>query len=89
MPTTPPMIEVEIPTPAAKRARAAAPAGRRYAGEDRVRVALFASDGTGDLVPLVGESGYRLRVGDWRVIFEVEGSTMIILRVKPRGEAYS
>jgi mRNA interferase RelE/StbE len=39
-------------------------------------------------VPLVGESGYRLRVGDWRVIFEVADSTMIILRVKPRGGAY-
>ncbi len=32
--------------------------------------------------------GLRLRVGDWRVLFEVAGSTIIIHRVVHRSEAY-
>jgi mRNA interferase RelE/StbE len=31
---------------------------------------------------------YRLRVGDYRVLFEVEGERLIIYRVMQRGEAY-
>lgn len=32
---------------------------------------------------------YRLRVGDYRVLFEIEGDRVIIYRVKHRGRAYS
>jgi mRNA interferase RelE/StbE len=32
---------------------------------------------------------YRLRVGDYRVLFEVEGDRVIIYRVKHRSRAYS
>lgn len=31
---------------------------------------------------------YRLRVGDYRVLFEIEGRTIIIYRVRHRKEAY-
>lgn len=31
---------------------------------------------------------YRLRVGKWRVLFEVENDTIIIYRIKHRKEAY-
>lgn len=31
---------------------------------------------------------YRLRVGDYRVLFEVEGDKLIVYRVLPRREAY-
>ena len=39
---------------------------------------------------LVGREGYRLRVGDWRVIYEVQGDRLVILvlAVAPRGGAY-
>jgi mRNA interferase RelE/StbE len=32
--------------------------------------------------------GFRLRVGDWRVLFEVAGSMIIIHRIAHRSEAY-
>ncbi len=39
---------------------------------------------------LVGQPGYRLRVGDWRVIYDVEQGRLLVrvLRVAPRGGAY-
>jgi mRNA interferase RelE/StbE len=39
---------------------------------------------------LQGRNGYRLRVGDWRVIYEVQDDELVILvlRVAPRGEVY-
>jgi mRNA interferase RelE/StbE len=42
-----------------------------------------------DVVPLLGTRGmFRLRVGDWRVIFELHEDTMTIVRVHHRREAY-
>jgi mRNA interferase RelE/StbE len=39
---------------------------------------------------LQGRPGYRLRVGDWRVIYEIDQGKIVIIVVKiaPRGEAY-
>ncbi|WP_412526104.1 type II toxin-antitoxin system RelE family toxin [Burkholderia lata] len=39
---------------------------------------------------LAGQPGYRLRVGDWRVLYEIEDDRVVIvvLAVKPRGGAY-
>jgi mRNA interferase RelE/StbE len=39
---------------------------------------------------LQGREGYRLRVGDWRVIYEIQNEQLVILvlRVAPRGEVY-
>lgn len=39
---------------------------------------------------LVERSGYRLRVGDWRVIYEIEEDRLVILvvAVGPRGDIY-
>ncbi len=31
---------------------------------------------------------YRLRVGDYRVLFEIEGDRVIIYRIKHRSRAY-
>lgn len=31
---------------------------------------------------------YRLRVGDYRVLFEIEGATVVVYRVRHRREAY-
>ena len=39
---------------------------------------------------LKDREGYRLRIGSWRVIYEVDGEQVRIdvIRIAPRGEAY-
>jgi mRNA interferase RelE/StbE len=61
---------------------------------ERILTAIdrFAATGYGDVKPLKGsrEGEWRLRVGDWRVLYRLDksASTMEILRILPRGEAY-
>lgn len=47
-------------------------------------------DPTLDIKPLQGQPYYRLRVGDWRVIFDRDDDVRIIAieKIKPRGGAY-
>ena len=43
----------------------------------------------GNVSALKGETGiFRLRVGDWRVIFGKDGEVLDIIRIAPRGIAY-
>jgi len=43
-----------------------------------------------NVTKLQNRPGYRLRVGDWRVIYEIGGGELIILvlRIGPRGGVY-
>jgi mRNA interferase RelE/StbE len=43
-----------------------------------------------DVKRLQGEPYYRLRIGDWRVIFDRQDAVRVIAieRIKPRGDAY-
>ena len=43
-----------------------------------------------DVASLTGRPGFRLRVGDWRIIFTREDTARAIdvLRIVPRGQAY-
>lgn len=43
-----------------------------------------------DVIKLQNRPGYRLRVGDWRIIYEIENDELIILvlRIGSRGEVY-
>lgn len=43
-----------------------------------------------DIKPLQGESYYRLRVGNWRIIFDKQDDIKIITieKIKPRGDVY-
>jgi mRNA interferase RelE/StbE len=40
--------------------------------------------------PLKGTPYYRLRVGDWRVVYEIQNERIVILvlTIAPRGEVY-
>jgi len=50
----------------------------------------FARTGAGDVTTLHGDLGgaFRLRVGDYRVLFTLREDTMRILGVRHRSEAY-
>jgi mRNA interferase RelE/StbE len=39
---------------------------------------------------LQGRSGYRIRIGDWRVIYEIQKKELVIivLKIASRGEIY-
>lgn len=41
-----------------------------------------------NVTKLQRRDGYRLRVGDWRVIFDVDDDGMTVLEVGPRGGIY-
>jgi mRNA interferase RelE/StbE len=43
-----------------------------------------------NVTPLKGEPAFRLRVGDWRVIYELRYGELIVLvlRIGPRGGVY-
>ena len=52
------------------------------------RLTEFAGSGKGDVRRLKGRGGARLRVGDWRVIFYEERSTIVVAAVGHRREIY-
>jgi mRNA interferase RelE/StbE len=43
-----------------------------------------------NVTKLTGREGYRLRVGDWRVLYELHDNQLVMLVVKigPRGSVY-
>ena len=55
-------------------------------------VAIYSLGWTPDLshTLLQNRPGFRLRVGDWRIIYEIQDERMeiIVMRVAPRGEVY-
>ncbi|HYL35306.1 MAG TPA: type II toxin-antitoxin system RelE/ParE family toxin [Bryobacteraceae bacterium] len=50
----------------------------------------FAHTGSGDVVALQGDFAgvYRLRVGDYRILFTLKSNAMCIFGVRHRSEAY-
>lgn len=53
------------------------------------RIAALADNLAGDVKRLTNFTpSYRLRVGDWRVLFEVANQTVVVHRVLHRREVY-
>ena len=53
------------------------------------RIEEMSNDLKGDVKRLTNFTPeYRLRIGDYRVLFEIEEETVIIYRVRHRNEAY-
>ena len=53
------------------------------------KIESLRDDLRGDVKRLKGtDPGYRLRVGDYRVLFDLEGRTVVVRRVRHRREAY-
>ena len=66
-----------LPTNDARRIRAGI---AQYADEPGVRAH--------HVMKLKGRDGFRLRVGNWRVLFDVNGSVLEILEIGSRGSIY-
>ena len=43
---------------------------------------------SGDIVKLQGKNGFRRRVGDYRIIFDITETVIIVYKIAPRGQAY-
>ena len=75
-----------------KRARMAL--SRMHANEARrirgkmVQYAADPDSQANNVRKLQGMDYYRLRVGDWRVIFREDGVIIDVVRIPPRGQAY-
>ncbi len=41
-----------------------------------------------NVTALKGQDAFRLRVGDWRILYSLSSSQLIVHRVAPRGSAY-
>jgi mRNA interferase RelE/StbE len=53
------------------------------------KIELLKDDLAGDVKRLTASTPeFRLRIGDYRVLFEIEGARVIIYRVRHRKEAY-
>jgi mRNA interferase RelE/StbE len=62
---------------------------------DRIRskieeIAESPYDAHNNVTKLQGRDGYRLRVGDWRILYELHNGELVLLMVDvlPRGSAY-
>ncbi len=61
----------------------------RIQGRVLARIEEMSDDLKGDVRRLTNFTPeYRLRIGDLRVLFEIEGETIIIYRIRHRREAY-
>jgi mRNA interferase RelE/StbE len=66
---------------------------RTTASSIREKIDMIALDPyapSNNVTKLVGRPGYRLRVGDWRVIYELQDEqlVMLVIKVGARGEIY-
>ena len=71
--------------------RTAASDLRAYRSEAKrimAKIERYAETGAGDVAQLVGSPAFRLRVGDFRVIFEESETGIVVTKIGPRGEVY-
>ena len=53
------------------------------------KIRLLENDLSGDVKKLVDfDNAYRLRIGDYRVLFDVQSNHIVVYRIKHRREAY-
>ena len=56
--------------------------------QQRIIDAIGQLPSTGDIKKLKGKDGYRLRVGSFRVLFDVTGTIIDIIDIGNRGQIY-
>ena len=77
-------------TKAAIKTMAAMPRNVRELVKSKIEALARDPFGAANVKQLVGEPGYRLRVGDWRVIYDVDSGRLVVrvLKIGPRGGVY-
>lgn len=58
------------------------------ANRQRIMTAINKLPFVGDIKPMNGEEGWRLRVGNFRVLYDDDGNIISIHRIKTRGDVY-
>ena len=44
----------------------------------------------GDITPISGEPGrFRVRVGNYRLLYRIKDNTILVTHIEPRGQAYN
>jgi mRNA interferase RelE/StbE len=77
---------LEISQEALKQLRSSPPDLRRHVGQ---KLDALQNDLQGDVRKLTGQSGkYRLRVGDYRILFTLEKDLIFVHQVRDRKDAY-
>ena len=80
-------MNIRITEQAAKELRKIGPDAARIVS----KIEHYAADPgslANNVKALRGRSGYRLRVGNFRVLFTVANDTMTVTAIRPRGRAY-
>ena len=82
--------QVLIKKQAKKKLKSLSQDDRHRLVEKIYRLGIDPDDSSLDVKKLTGEPYYRLRVGDWRVIFDRDDEISIISveKIKPRGDVY-
>ena len=55
---------------------------------DNAIVKLEKEPPEGDIEPISGQDGFRTRVGNYRILWRIDGSNLLITHIDPRGQAY-
>jgi len=82
------MLQITYSPQARKTLRRMQPKTARHILDQMEKVAESPDRRDLDIKKLEGRNGYRLRVGDWRVIYTVGGLVLAIERIGPRGDVY-
>ena len=83
------MYDIRYTKDAAKSLRKM-PRNMRESIENNLRDYAAAPAQGRNVIKLEGRPGYRMRVGDWRILFEMDHGvlTILVLKIAPRGEVY-
>ena len=56
----------------------------------RIKAAIDNLPNGKDIKKLTGQTGYRMRIGDWRIIYDIHHDRLVIevIKIGPRGEVY-
>jgi len=57
-------------------------------GIEEALVNLMEEPPVGDIKKLKGNNSFRIRVGGYRIIYEITGDRIDVYKIAPRGEAY-